>query len=374
MLCFSKDILGSNKHLLFDNESNKIAWVSEEPEKIHNFGFKNSKWSAEALFETLNRDIPNIIGEEWTKMMGQLKPKSKVPWPFIIPTDILKESMRLVAQETFECIEALGEYVNVIAASRDILASLESVYVDEAKYDILYKKLGDVMLQFKPNDMRQLDPPIYSHKSATGRLIIKERQNILSAPKEIRQIFDTKWASGKNYQIDFVSLEPRILRLISTGGFAPNDIYVDLQNHFKNESRSEIKLRVMKSVYGQSQDASGLFDYFGLSKIHEFMQNEKKSWWGRPLLEAFDRKHEVSHWTQSTAVDVALQGFGKLIKKLRSADVQFSPHHVLVDALFIDLETSKDNFQKFSEIVHDGIYIENMGKFNFSLSELYETQ
>ena len=192
-------------------------------------------------------------------------------------------------------------------------------------------------------------------------------------------------------QVDFVSLEPRVLRLLKTGS-APKDLYSDISERIGGGSaRRQVKLAVLRCLYGSSSagiaDEIGdggsrlvkeVEDYFGLKALQARLLAELKSsgtiknHWGRPLREATNGHLLVSHFTQSTAVDVSLMGFGALFERIKEEDLDAVPCFVLHDALLLDV--SHQHMQRVQAIADDGIDIDGLGHFEVSLSPAYLEQ
>jgi len=88
-------------------------------------------------------------------------------------------------------------------------------------------------------------------------------------------------------QVDFISLEPRVLRLLSKG-FAPVDIYSDVSEHLGGAaSRRQVKLATLKLLYGSSRAGleeevgavgskviRGIEDYFGLKELKSRLSSQ----------------------------------------------------------------------------------------------------
>ncbi len=192
-------------------------------------------------------------------------------------------------------------------------------------------------------------------------------------------------------QIDFVSLEPRVLRLLRAG-VAPIDIYSDVADRLGGAAnRRQVKLATLKMLYGSSRAGIAeevgslsasmvkqIEDYFGLPALRSKLMSDLsrqgaiRSHWGRPLPEAKDQHLLVSHFTQSTAVDVALGGFGKLLERISSDDLDVVPCFVLHDALLVDVHP--ESLGTLESIVKEGVDIDGLGHFEVSLSPAYVSQ
>jgi hypothetical protein len=385
MLSISNRVLGSPKSL---NITDGVASWGPIPDGNWVLGDPRSPRSVEALLETAGRDIPSAIPEEYIASMEGIA-SGQVPWPLVIPLGIIGEHARMIATSVEEAVDKIGDYSEVLANSRRVLCRLQPCRIDIAA---LRSCQGDAQLgsidSFEPGQDFTCGPPVYSHATATGRLIVKEGPKILTVQKEHRRVLSSKFPGGKMMQVDFVSLEPRVLRLLRAGN-SPADLYTDLLSRVGGDvSRRQVKVAVLRSLYGSSRagikeevGAIGpklireVEDYFGLKALQEKLHQQLrakghiKSHWGRPLREATDDHLLVSHFTQSTAVDVSLMGFGQLTDKITSEDLDVIPCFVLHDALLLD--TAPQHMERMEQIAAEGIDIDGLGHFDVSFTPAY---
>lgn len=385
MLSISNRVLGSPKSL---NITDGVASWGPIPDGNWVLGDPRSPRSVEALLETAGRDIPSAIPEEYIASMEGVA-RGQVPWPLVIPLGIIGEHARMIATSVEEAVDKIGDYSEVLANSRRVLCRLQPCRIDIAA---LQSCQGDAQLgsidSFEPGQDFTCGPPVYSHATATGRLIVKEGPKILTVQKEHRRVLSSKFPGGKMMQVDFVSLEPRVLRLLRAGN-SPADLYTDLLLRVGGDvSRRQVKVAVLRSLYGSSRagikeevGAIGpklireVEDYFGLKALQEKLHQQLrakghiKSHWGRPLREATDDHLLVSHFTQSTAVDVSLMGFGQLTDKITAEDLDVIPCFVLHDALLLD--TAPQHMERMEQIAAEGINIDGLGHFDVSFTPAY---
>ena len=99
-----------------------------------------------------------------------------------------------------------------------------------------------------------LPVPAYDRVSTkTGRLTIKSGPQILTLKREFRSIFSPSSSKSKLFEIDFISLEPRVA-LNFANVHASNDVYLSfIQNSGINISRDAAKLAVLCSLYGAGE-------------------------------------------------------------------------------------------------------------------------
>jgi hypothetical protein len=385
MLSISSKVLGSPQDLSL--LEGKVAW-SSDLDGAWIVGDPMSQASVDALFDIMGKTLPHAIPEEYTRSMDGLA-RGQIPWPLIIPQQVLGDHIRSIASDFEEMLEEVGDYAETLRASRYVLSQLRPCRVDLAALRVEQGRGGSTVLDsFEPGPDSMCPPPVYSHATATGRLTVREGPRILNLHKDHRRILSSRFDGGRVMQVDFVSLEPRVLRLLAEGS-APIDIYSDVADRLGGAAnRRQVKLATLKMLYGSSRAGIAeevgqigsksirqIEEYFGLPGLRAKLSSELarsgmiRSYWGRPLREAIESHLLISHYTQSTAVDVALCGFGDLIRILQSEDLDAVPCYVLHDALLLDVHP--EALGRLGEIVASGIEIDGLGHFEVSLSPAY---
>ena len=385
VLSISSKTLGSPQDLSL--VEGKVAWSSDMSDAWI-VGDPMSQASVDALFDIAGKTPPRAIPEEYERSMDGIA-RGQIPWPLIIPQQVLGDHIRAIASDFEDMLETMGEYVETLRASRYVLSRLKPCRVDLAALRIEQAKGGSVNLDsFEPGPDSMCSPPVYSHATATGRLTVREGPRILTLHKDHRRILSSRYDGGRMMQVDFVSLEPRVLRLLANGS-APKDIYSDVAERIGGgATRRQVKLATLKMLYGSSRagiteevgqislkSIRQIEEYFGLPSLRSKLSSDLarsgsiKSYWGRPLREANESHLLISHYTQSTAVDVSLCGFGDLIDVIQSEDLDVVPCYVLHDALLLDVHP--DAMGHLGEIVDRGIEIDGLGHFGISLSPAY---
>ncbi len=308
-----------------------------------------------------------------------------VPWPLVIPARALYENMLSISDDLEELLAIVGDYSETLVRGRSILERLVPCRIDLAALRVAQSESQQyaVLETFEPGPDSMADPALYSHRTATGRMTVSSGPRILTLQKSHRKILSSRYDGGAVYQIDFVSLEPRVLRLLRAGE-APVDIYGALAGRIDGITRRQAKLATLKSLYGASgssvreevgsiapQLMREISDYFGLESIRRRVSeaDEPRSLWGRPLPEARDHHLAVSHYTQSTAVDVSLMGFSMIMDAVESEDLLVQPVFVLHDALLVDCHP--DSIKRVREIVEAGVDIDRLGHFHLSFEPAY---
>ena len=209
----------------------------------------------------------------------------------------------------------------------------------------------------------------------------------MTLPSKNRDILKSSFG-GKIFQVDFVSLEPRVM-LYAMGKEAEDDIYSDIGKKLFNGEidRKVVKLATLSALYGSSyhliseiignKEASKnvvrrVRQYFEVERLErglmQILHEEKQiaNYYGRPLKIEDPRGNIlISHYVQSTAVDTALLGFSKLMNVL--SPLKIMPIYVIHDAVVVDVPM--DKIDRFNEICNKGISLP-LGEFKFDVTQL----
>ena len=151
--------------------------------------------------------------------------------------------------------------------------------------------------------------------------------------------------------------------------------------------RKTAKLSTLSALYGVSSKRLDSFlgpgknakhiirsvrRYFGLERIESELKNKMiaqgniENALGRPLFPDTTSSHVlVSHFIQSTAVDIALCGFSDLLSNFEVLGVNVDPLYIIHDALVIDVEETQYNAVK--SIVSAGV-TNTLGHFPIGIS------
>ena len=217
-------------------------------------------------------------------------------------------------------------------------------------------------------------------KTISGRLTVESGPNCLTLPARYRGIVKSSFRSGKILSFDFKSLEPRICLKLAGRDTESEDIYEQVNDLLSfNADRSIIKRATISLLYGSglkgleglsNERAKELIeivsDFFGYDKVVEMAQivNEngrRKNFFGRPINNLMETKKHIltNNFVQSTAVDLALTYFSKLVDLV---DLNLArPLFIIHDAIVFDVE---DDYEPFiREIISKGYRDEKLGYF-----------
>ena len=221
----------------------------------------------------------------------------------------------------------------------------------------------------------------------TGRLIAKKSSpKVLTLPNRCRKIFESSWGKeGKLYNIDFVSLEPRVARKVLNKECS-DDIYEEIRSNLDMIiDRSIIKKAIISVLYGKHSDIEGISknksdiileavnEYFNLSELYEIankihFNRLRKNYYGRPILNLEEDKSNkiINNYIQSTAVDISLMYFSSIAKQFKG---KIRPLFVLHDAFVVDVHN--DNAEEFISEIKKGFVCKRLGYFPIEIKEYW---
>lgn len=403
-----KDVIGHNKHILVSNNklipTNKIIgnkWV---------FGSSDAELPDRSISALLSLNGFKTLSfpqdEKWQKTITCVtKEQSTIPWSFVLPQNIYLKSVRKLANSIsdFLKISQLEYYQTFHQISNRFLNSFEPCKLNE----ILWKTYSqsennnNILESFKTVENSLTNVVKYDRNTKTGRLRTIFGPNILQLKKDYRDILKSKFQQGKLYYIDYSSLEPRVLLAIQNQ-HKITDV-VDIYQHVLNElnlggiDRKAIKHTILSQLYGASEETiikelgnienphdfiKIISEFFGMNSlkknlVENLIQESERcgfyNYYGR-WVDCTDAKPYmfINYFIQSTAVDVAINGFSLIIKEIirESAQKFISPIFILHDALILDVAPEgKDSLER---IVKAGMNIPKFPdvKFHLTTSEL----
>lgn len=304
-----------------------------------------------------------------------------VRWTECLPEKILGQSVRLLAGEllqTFARVD-LSYWNNCYVENGFVFSQLYPAKLNQEYYENIQEK-KQILLSFMPDRDGFCSVPKYSRKdSITGRTIVETGPQIILLKKEHRnQMFVSRFGSeGEILVLDFKALEPQTLLNIFYSIEDPEkltekevknqdenyDLYTNILLKIKSHkeySRDLIKDVTLSELYGSGfeilKDKITFQEFLSVSKqIQElFHLKELENWidskstdefiynfFGKPIPNAELPTHKkINYLAQSTAVEVALNGFSLLCKKTKHMIQRETcfPLFVLHDALIIDIK------------------------------------
>ena len=335
--------------------------------------------------------------ETFEKAYGELT-DCPVPWFYVIPKKLFLGHMRDIFSKALSQISLDNDnkYIDIFLSEREMLCNLVQSKIDNEKIgryiDGEENPTVKKTLQTFIGDSGWAPDVFYSQTvTSTGRIVVKKGPNILTLPKKYRDVLTSRYEGGHIMEVDFTSLEPMVLANLN-GITIEGDIYESLSNRlFDGEvSRATTKLLMLSALYGASKSTIESLipkKYTTgdlISKIHSFFStrvlvNRLKSeihdsgymynFFGRKIKKTDDYRL-ISHYLQSTAVDVALLGFKEIVKKVSSEGIL--PLYVIHDAMVFDVPPGAAH--TLESVVGEGIEIPELGNFCMKLKPFHCSQ
>jgi len=373
---------------------NQVRWTSDiGVGEYFVLGCEGRPDSLEPLLRLYGIEMPDFVPAKFRKSFLDLNGPKIIPWRFVLPREVFKENFRSYVEDLAKIEELFVEskYPSFFVDSNRLFSRLERAKVDKVLLQKLIRTNDSHVLRHMLSGSHDslLNVPFYDRVSTkTGRLTIKSGPQVLTLKKEFRSIFAPRKSNSRLFEIDFVSLEPRVA-LNFANVHASNDVYLSfLETTGVKVSRDTAKLAVLCSLYGAGnsrlnkllatetvditarQLVRAVSEYFKLSalKRHLFQQAKEgiiQNYFGRPI--DVDNAREsilINNYLQSTAADVAIAGFSHFVQKFSK---QCRPLFVIHDALIIDVNNEHlDDIKRYVDI---GYSVPGLGNFPLKIKE-----
>lgn len=299
--------------------------------------------------------------------------------------------------------KSFAYYLDVHLPNEKVTHSLKPAKINLEKLEGYYDNANGAqkaaIASFRPLNGRYAQRPVYDRiDSVTGRMRIVGGPMILTLGREYRDIITSRYEEdGRILMVDYKSLEPRVALAVARSGDKDlkneRDIYEAVRAKAGVDvSREVIKQVVISRMYGggknlireklsaYSQKSTDkiidlVTDLFGIKEESRRLSREAKdfgyitSFYGRKInlgdniMKNIIQRQGVlyNYYVQSTAVDVALMGFGSMLNALDLERV--IPLYVLHDAIVLDVH--RDDARHLAEAIQEGARVLKMGDTNF---------
>jgi len=397
-------VLGVDNYLSYDSNSMSYTWSPGQPPDTWVFGDPTVVKSLDVLLGLYNMTPPEIGSKAHLKAFRSiLQPESmNIPWHNAIPTHSFRNMLQGLVIVLTQALEMYHNcaYGETFISARAFIQGLSRASVDRTRLHQYIENeqnptLMSILRSFLPIEGNKAAPVVYDQLSTvTGRLTVKRGPMILTLSKKYRNLLTSSYKGGKVVQLDFVSLEPRVAKMVS-GSCSVEDLYVDISEKLFSGSlsRDATKLAVLCALYGASprrlQNMLGT-DHNASSVILEIRRYFKSSELEDKLIESFrvnghvtnffgrkltpekpDTNILFSHYIQSTAADVALLGFQDFIRHIQSLGLNAKPIFVIHDALVIDV--AKESLVEMKSLMNSGIHVNGLGSFPVTLEVIRDS-
>jgi hypothetical protein len=399
-ICIHRKYIGYNNHIVISGD--KFQQVTRPPENCYIIGALDAEYpgqSADFLLKLNGFSVPKFPAEKYVKSMSYVTNKKDLPWVHIIPKKQYIAFIKELVTETEKLIQQSKEdyYKNTYCISREVLKALQPAKINKSawmRFMLMEKNLSNksTLKTFETQD-GWLKVPEYDRDTKTGRLRIVSGPNILRLKKEYRSILKSRFGeNGSLYYLDYKSLEPRtVLAINKPNQVIPLDIYsyVLKELDIKTVSRNDAKTTIISQIYGANEENIELKNvenskdfiklvsqYFGVDSLRQHLMTEVKNSerngfyndYGR-WIDCADAKPYmlINYYIQSTAVDIAMIGFKKIIDLIMNSEYKdfIIPLFDLHDAIILDVENRAKPF--LDELIEAGSVIEQFPNVKFYL-------
>ena len=388
-IALHSSVLGSDKHLIWDG--NIFTWSHYLNPDVWVFGDPQHLRSLDLICEAKKISIAfpcNVHRNIWHQVMGK-ESDFKVKWYLSMRASTFRSTILDTLEQLWMTLndENGSYYRNEFFDIRKLLLMLTESKIDPL---IMHQFLkngtapSSTLESFYPENKQNFAAlPVYSQtRTSTGRLTIVEGPNILTLRKDYRKILKSRYKDGSIVQVDFVSLEPRVL-LSFLGKDCPKDIYEHICHKVfdGNIDREKAKILTLGMIYGLSSKslavrlevnenkakryAKTIKEFFAIKQMTKSLIDSAtlgkiKNLYGRHIDISNDPAYVlVNRFVQSTAADAALLSFYNLAKSAIDKSSEIKPIFLIHDAILFDV--SPEGFKTLHNEVRDGLFVP---KFN----------
>ncbi len=386
--------MGTPKHLVVGEDSEEFSWVDSPPDDAWIFGSDECTKSLDVLSKLYNIEIRSLFPEEHERAFSVLCESGSpgIPWHLAISPERFRRTLQNIIRDLQSVVEdhVSSPYGQTFIKERDFILGLSRAHVDKEKIRSCMaseenRTVRSFLRSFFPDKYSVAPKVDYSQVAThTGRLTVIGGPQILTLPSRHRGIIKSRFEEGEILQVDFVSVEPRLARLL-VGETPGHDVYKEIcASLFSSKiDRKTAKIAVLCALYGASTvrlqrilgdhfDARKvvrkLRDYFGVDALGVKLRSELsesgfiRNWFERKLfVERTSTNVLINNFVQSSAVDVTLLGFKELLNNIRGMHLETEGIFLIHDALLLDVPPREGSIIR--DLAERGIEVDGLGNF-----------
>ena len=361
----------------------------------YDFRFANAPGAFSDLLRIIGYEREDLFPRSYAESFRECHYTGPIPWSYVIPATEYKSTLKGFISDVQDYADKLEDcgYAEFFSETNEVFSLLKpcSIRVDLCR-SLLDEFSNHTLESFlkMAKGSETLPIPRYCRASTkTGRLVIKEGPQILTLKKEFRKVLKPRNPLNKLYEIDFISLEPRVA-LNLAGVECSGDVYTSFAKSYDlNVSRDVSKLAVLCALYGAGKyrlesvlsnensrvSATELLrmvkKYFRVKDLQESLESTAESGYiqncfKRPV-QVDDARPSVllNNFLQSSATDVALAGFLDFCRLMNGS---IRPLFIIHDALIFEADPKK--IDHVTEYVDNGYVTQELGTFPLKITEL----
>ena len=224
----------------------------------------------------------------------------------------------------------------------------------------------------------------------TGRMSVISGPSVLTLKRGFKECLVSRFDGGRIVEIDYSALEPRTALALAGSDLATaDDVYLEIGDHLGISDRETAKQVIISFLYGAAvsticrianiskdvlspklKNLKKMFKYdetifqisSQLTKSNSFRNHA-----GRQIFPNSSKSGTLfNNFCQSTAVDVALSGFGYLLDEIKKNSMSAYPVYFIHDAVLLDIPAGElDKMQDISSALPTYLGLDFPTKFKF---------
>ena len=371
-VCICKNVIGTKRHLIHDFDEKTYAWSMTVPDDCWSIGDSTRVLDLGDLGQSLSEDLSILPSEKHVRQFRELLGddvgswQNKISWQQSLTPDEFKKFVAGLLQKAQEILgnpHAIS-YSKVLKNDRRAFLGLSRAKVDLDCWRLCRGTADagqvEAVDSFRPDAQGFAPKIVYGRSETTGRMTVISGPRILHLKKEFRKLIKSRWQGGRIAQLDYVSMEPRILMDL-VGRKPEEDVYeytsrVVLDRVLNRDESKAVVMGVLygigtsrlQSILGNKVNAAEVMaevrSHFGVRILENKLKKELKekgyitNHYGRILKpQRTDAAGLVSWHVQSTGVDLGMQGFGQLMNRIAEEEMNVTPLFFIHDALLLDV-------------------------------------
>lgn len=376
MLCIHESVTGAGRHLICESSNHGFQWTSDIPHDAWILGpCDRPTRSLHSLALAHGVSIKLNPGGKYASSAGQLLGHdpllSEIAWRHYMTAHDFKSYVTELVMSAFSVmtLQDTDYYLNVYLPMMEFLGSLTPPRIDRSVYnEHVLTNVSPALRTFVPDHDGLAAPIVYTKfRTKTGRLIVASGPDILTLPRDCRDIIVSRDPSGAIAYVDYSSMEPRLV-LGLAGREVAGDLYIAVGETVgkPRAPRDRLKLTVTSVLYGAgvesvartmdcslraaSEISGRIDDYFNAGDLRRRLEVEYEAqgfvrnlYGKRVYPDNASLGLLLNNFAQSSAVDGAILGFQR---GTHEAGDGIKTLFVLHDASFVDV-TSRPALRRF---------------------------
>ena len=375
-------VVGFDKDIIVDDDkiivSSDIA-LSDDMWHLCNSAHRSILRIAEALGKPV-RTVPADPRIDWWSSYT-----NNVRYDHVLGKKRFTENVKRIIADCKNVLNANDYFLTQYQVQNRLIDKIEHVYANKSDVHAIDENDTNSLMPDETGKCKIAEYDNYS--SSTGRMSVKSGPKIMTLDKRHRHVFRSKWGTdGTLVSIDYSALEPGVINTLLGEKDLPQDIYAAIGDKIQSSQlqRTTLKVMILSVLYGMSRknfivkfiespDPDVIYDRLQdvlcvksmLKKIKSDMNEGLISnYYGRPL-KCDNESLFVNHYTQSTAVDVACDGFLSLIQD----NPYVRPVFLLHDEIVVDVH--KDDIEKLTSACKNGLYIPSLDTHFYTTMKVF---